>query len=95
VCVNWFCYVCGGVREIGPSFFEFWKLKIQSYIPVKEKDKKMINIGDIVQLKEPHAQYGMIVLAKRKMFASDIHAYTVKYPNGETVEYDETQLVKL
>ncbi len=55
----------------------------------------MINIGDIVQLKEPHAQYGMIVLAKRKMFASDIHAYTVKYPNGETVEYDETQLVKL
>jgi hypothetical protein len=55
----------------------------------------MISIGDIVLLKEPHAQYGMIVLAKRKMFASDIYAYTVKYPNGETVEYDETQLVKL
>lgn len=55
----------------------------------------MINIGDIVQFKSPHAQYGMIVLAKRKMFASDIHAYTVKYPNGKTAEYDETQLVKL
>ena len=55
----------------------------------------MISIGDIVQLKEPHAQYGMIVLAKRKMFASDIHAYTVKYPSGEIAEYDETQLVKL
>ena len=29
------------------------------------------------------------------MFASGIHAYTVKCPNGEIAEYDETQLVKL
>ena len=55
----------------------------------------MIKIGDTVQLKKPYAPFGMVVLAKRKMFASDIHAYTVKYPNGEITEYDETQLVKL
>ena len=55
----------------------------------------MIKIGDTVQFKKPYAPFGMVVLAKRKMFASDIHAYTVKYPNGEIAEYDETQLVKL
>ena len=55
----------------------------------------MINIGDIVQFKEPNA-YRMIVVKKRRMFASNIYAYTVvKYPNGEIAEYDETQLVKL
>ena len=54
----------------------------------------MINIGDIVQFKEPNA-YRMIVVKKRRMFASNIYAYTVvKYPNGEIAEYDETQLVK-
>ena len=55
----------------------------------------MIKMGDTVQFKKPYAPFGMVVLAKRKMFASDIHAYTVKYPNGEIAEYDETQLVKL
>ena len=55
----------------------------------------LIKIGDTVQFKKPYAPFGMVVLAKRKMFASDIHAYTVKYPNGEIAEYDETQLVKL
>ena len=55
----------------------------------------MIKIGDTVQFKKPYAPFGMVVLAKRKMFASDIHAYTVKHPNGEIAEYDETQLVKL
>jgi len=55
----------------------------------------MINIGDIVQFKEPNT-YRMIVVKKRRMFASNIYAYTVvKYPNGEIAEYDETQLVKL
>ena len=55
----------------------------------------MIKIGDTVQFKKPYAPFGMVVLAKRKMFASDIHAYTVKYPNREIAEYDEIQLVKL
>jgi len=57
--------------------------------------KKMINIGDIVQFKKPYAPFDMVVLEKRRMFASDIHAYTVKNPFGEIAEYDETQLVKL
>ena len=56
--------------------------------------KKMINIGDIVQFKSPHTQYSMVVIKKRRMFASNIHAYTVKNPFGEIAEYDETQLVK-
>ena len=54
----------------------------------------MINIGDIVQFKEPNS-YRMIVVKKRRMFASNLYAYTVKYPHGEVAEYDETQLVKV
>ena len=55
----------------------------------------MISIGDKVKFKKPYAPFGMVVVGKRRMFASDIHAYTVKYPNGETAEYDETQLIKI
>jgi len=56
----------------------------------------MINIGDIVQFKEPNAQHRMIIVKKRRMFASNTYAYTViKYPSGEIAEYDGTQLVKL
>jgi|TARA_R110000772_G_scaffold100116_2_gene200286 hypothetical protein len=54
----------------------------------------MFSIGDDVRFNN-YLPLGMIVIGKRRMFASDIHAYTVKYPNGETAEYDETQLVKL
>ena len=32
------------------------------------------------------------VVAKRRMFGSDLMAYSVEHPNGETMEYDETQL---
>jgi len=56
--------------------------------------KKMINIGDKVKFKKPYAPFDMVVLEKRRMFASDIYAYTVKNPFGEIAEYDETQLVK-
>ena len=55
----------------------------------------MISIGDKVKFKKPYAPFGMVVLEKRRMFASDIYAYTVKNPFGEIAEYDETQLVKL
>ena len=42
---------------------------------------------------EPGEYY--TVTGKRRMFASDLHAYTVEDENGKTVgEYDETQLVK-
>ena len=54
----------------------------------------MFSIGDDVRFNN-YLPLGMIVIGKRRMFASDIHAYTVKYPNGETAEYDETQLVKV
>ncbi len=54
----------------------------------------MLTIGDLVPFPAPPS-YRMIVVKKRRMFASNIHAYTViKYPNGEIAEYDETQLVK-
>ena len=58
----------------------------------------MINIGDKVKFKNDLATLiieAMVVVKKRRMFASGIHAYTVKCPNGEIAEYDETQLVKL
>jgi hypothetical protein len=42
---------------------------------------------------EPGEYY--TVTGKRRMFASDLHAYTVEDEDGRTVgEYDETQLVK-
>ena len=34
----------------------------------------------------------LTVTDMRKMFASDVIAYSVRFPNGETAEYDETQL---
>ena len=58
----------------------------------------MINIGDKVKFKNDLATLiieAMVVVKKRRMFASNTHAYTVKCPNGEIAEYDETQLVKL
>lgn len=58
----------------------------------------MISIGDKVKFKNDLATLiieAMVVVKKRRMFASDTHAYTVKFPNGDISEYDETQLVKL
>ena len=60
--------------------------------------KKMLSIGDKVKFKNDLATLvieAMVVIKKRRMFASNTHAYTVKCPNGEVAEYDETQLVKL
>ena len=58
--------------------------------------KKMINIGDKVEFRGiPIGLVKMVVLEKRRMFASDTHAYIVKCPNGKIAEYDETQLVKV
>ena len=59
--------------------------------------KKMLSIGDKVKFKNDLATLvieAMVVVKKRRMFASNTHAYTVKCPNGEVAEYDETQLVK-
>jgi len=55
----------------------------------------MINVGDDVRFRCNYLPLGMIVIGKRRMFASNLYAYTVKYPHGEIAEYDETQLVKL
>ena len=60
--------------------------------------KMMISIGDKVKFKNDLATLvieAMVVVKKRRMFASNTHAYTVKCPNGEVAEYDETQLVKV
>ena len=60
--------------------------------------KMMISIGDKVKFKNDLATLvieAMVVVKKRRMFASDTHAYTVKCPNGKIAEYDETQLVKV
>tara|TARA_Y100000389_G_scaffold26976_1_gene23156 strand:+ start:358 stop:531 length:174 start_codon:yes stop_codon:yes gene_type:complete len=56
--------------------------------------KMMINVGDDVRFSN-YLPLGMIVIGKRRMFTSNLYAYTVKYPNGEVAEYDETQLVKV
>jgi len=58
----------------------------------------MFSIGDKVKFKNDLATLvidAMVVVKKRRMFASDIYAYTVKFPNGDVSEYDEFSLVKL
>ena len=47
-------------------------------------------IGDKVTLDGKYD--GLTITDMRKMFASDAIAYSVRFPNGETAEYDETQL---
>jgi len=54
----------------------------------------MISIGDKVKFKNDLATLiieAMVVVKKRRMFASNTHAYTVKFPNGDVSEYDGTQ----
>ena len=72
---------------------------------LKEKEVRELEVGDRVYFNpgkvavgrdgvtEPGEYY--TVTGKRRMFASDLHAYTVEDEDGKTVgEYDETQLVK-
>jgi|21_taG_2_1085346.scaffolds.fasta_scaffold03788_18 hypothetical protein len=68
------------------------------------KPPPTINIGDKVKFKNDLATLvidAMVVVETRTMFCRNefnsgwLNAYTVKFPNGETAEYDETQLVKL
>ena len=51
-----------------------------------------INIGDMVKFKGSDDSKMLKVTEKRKMFASDLMAYMVKFPDGKEAEYDETQL---
>jgi hypothetical protein len=72
---------------------------------LKEKEVRELEVGDRVYFNpgkiavgrdgvtEPDEYY--IITGKRRMFASDLHAYTVEDENGRVVgEYDEKQLVK-
>jgi hypothetical protein len=63
---------------------------------LKEKEVKEIEVGDKVFFSSDRdMEKPMKVTGKRRMFASDLHAYTVEDENGRVVgEYDEKQLVK-
>ena len=53
-------------------------------------------VGDMVVMKADQLKGApMKVVGMRKMFASPLHAVSVETQTGDTVEYDETQLVKL
>ena len=53
-------------------------------------------IGDMVVMKTDQLKGApMKVIGMRKMFASPLHAIKVEKQNGDTAEYDETQLVKI
>ena len=53
-------------------------------------------VGDMVVMKTDQLKGApMKVKGIRKMFASPLHAVSVETQTGDTVEYDETQLVKL
>ena len=59
-------------------------------IAAKPITRAKFKIGDKVTLGgEGEA---LTITDMRKMFASDVIAYSVRFPNGETAEYDETQL---
>ena len=53
-------------------------------------------VGDTVVMKTDQLKGApMTVVGIRKMFASPLHAISVETQTGDTVEYDETQLVKI
>ena len=53
-------------------------------------------MGDMVVMRTDQLKGApMKVVGMRKMFGSPLHAISVETQTGDTVEYDETQLVKL
>ena len=56
--------------------------------------KEEYEVGDIVLMRGDELKGEELTIdSKRRMFGSKLNAYTVKKSNGETAEYDETQLV--
>lgn len=59
-------------------------------------DEAKFKVGDMVVMKVDQSKRApMKVIGMRKMFGSPLHAISVKTQTGDTVEYDETQLVKI
>lgn len=59
----------------------------------RSNHREKYEIGDEVILRGGNTVTDTFtVVAKRRMFGSDLMAYSVEHPNGETMEYDETQL---
>ena len=53
-------------------------------------------VGDTVVFADDQLKGApMKVIGIRKMFASPLHAVEIEMQNGDTAEYDETQLVKI
>ena len=59
-------------------------------------DEAMFDVGDMVVMKADREKTSpMKVKGMRRMFGSNLKAISVEKQDGETVEYDEKQLVKL
>ena len=59
-------------------------------------DEAMFDVGDMVVMRVDREKTSpMKVKGMRRMFGSNVNAISVEKQDGEEVEYDETQLVKL
>ena len=59
-------------------------------------DEAMFDVGDMVVMRTDQLKGApMKVKGMRRMFGSNVNAISVEKQDGEEVEYDETQLVKL
>lgn len=71
--------------------------KWRQFIVGKDRLNEGYEIGDFVTFSywTKEEQDAMEVIARRRMFGTDLVAYTVEKKDGTTAEYDETQLVKI
>ena len=67
---------------------------LRKYLAEGKLLKEEYEVGDIVLMRGDELKGEELTIdSKRRMFGSKLNAYTVKKSNGETAEYDETQLV--
>ena len=68
-------------------------LKFKQEMAVNETlNESKFKMGDKVIFKGSKGGKVLTVTDMRRMFASDLMAYMVKFPDGKEAEYDETQL---
>ena len=80
--------ICITKHQSNMSNFDYKK-----YIAEGRLLKEEFEVGDTVLMRGDQLKgEELTIVSKRRMFGSDLNAYTVKKSNGETAEYDETQL---
>ena len=67
------------------------KFNLKRFLTESKLTESKFKIGDEVVLKGTDIEPAKVI-DMRRMFGSNLMAYTVEFPDGRTAEYDETQL---